>query len=282
MKIITKAVYVIETLDLVKEESFEYFGPVTRCFTVGTQKSSGESAPDPIMQEIVKAFFEESTPLRQGLINQIFMPLITGEPYAPPGAERGPITGYRTEGLPGDPEAATRLTQEISGLERNLAQGNRFRDESDPGWRDRTQRQIEGLRAQLAEVAPSEREIAIYGDAPPGEAPGGGLIPIISAAQEAGKSSVARTGLQTREELARTGLAGTPFGEAILAATRQKGAFDVSQISPNISMDFLKAIPGFVTGTQQTVASGGAALGTSQQSGKGFSAGIASGPFEQS
>ena len=87
----------------------------------------------------------------------------------------------------------------------------------------------------------------------------GSQIPSITRAMESSKRATSQNmaGLDTR--LAQEGIAGTPFAEGIRSQTQMQGDLATSQIGPQLAMQLLQLIPGFVTGQGNTVVSG---LGT--------------------
>ena len=94
----------------------------------------------------------------------------------------------------------------------------------------------------------------------------GARMPIISKAVESSQRATSKTMRSTEENLARGGLAGTPFGAQIRAQTQQQGEFATSQVEPNMIMQILQQIPGFVTGSSQVTTSGmGQAAGAQAQ-----------------
>jgi len=86
---------------------------------------------------------------------------------------------------------------------------------------------------------------------PSGEA--GAQIPIIAQAQEAQRRATSRAIRESETGLARQGLAGTPFGENILAQQRQQGAQAFAGIEPDIIGQFLQTIPGYTLGNVQSI-----------------------------
>jgi acyl CoA:acetate/3-ketoacid CoA transferase beta subunit len=88
------------------------------------------------------------------------------------------------------------------------------------------------------------------------------ITPTISRAVEASKQATSQSMLQTQGEMARTGLAGTPFAAAVLGQTSQQGNQATARIGPEISMELLKMIPNFLMGQASTSVSG---MGTSAQ-----------------
>ena len=93
----------------------------------------------------------------------------------------------------------------------------------------------------------------------------GARQPIIRKAVEGSKRATS-TSLQALEgDLARTGLAGTPFGENIRAGTRREGEFATSQIAPNMAMQLMQMIPNFLLGQSNVAVSGLGQAASAQQ-----------------
>jgi hypothetical protein len=91
-------------------------------------------------------------------------------------------------------------------------------------------------------------------------------IPIIGKAEEQSRQATSRSMNALDADLARTGLAGTPFGARTRAETIQRGDQATSMIPTNIVMQMLQQIPGYVTGANQTVVTGmGQAAGAEAQ-----------------
>jgi len=84
----------------------------------------------------------------------------------------------------------------------------------------------------------------------------GARIPIISKAQEQSRQATSNTLRGTDQQLAQSGLAGTPFGENIRAQTLQQGQQATAMVPIDIINQMLTQIPGFVTGSNQVVVSG--------------------------
>ena len=84
----------------------------------------------------------------------------------------------------------------------------------------------------------------------------GARIPIITRAVESSKRATSSALRGTGEELARTGLRGTPFGENIMAGTRMEGELRTSQIPTDMVAQFLTQIPNFVLGAANTAITG--------------------------
>jgi hypothetical protein len=94
----------------------------------------------------------------------------------------------------------------------------------------------------------------------------GARIPIIRKSEEASRRATSNTLQALENQLAQSGLSGTPFGERIRQESTQQGAFQTSQIAPNIIMQMLSQIPGFITGSNQVTVSGmGQAAGAEAQ-----------------
>lgn len=82
----------------------------------------------------------------------------------------------------------------------------------------------------------------------------GARIPIVQRAVEGTRVAASQAERQTTESLAQAGLAGTPFGENILATQRtQAGLGEQSQLN-QILMQFIGQLPGFgQTGAGQAI-----------------------------
>ena len=94
----------------------------------------------------------------------------------------------------------------------------------------------------------------------------GARQPIIRKAVEGSKRATSKSLQALEGDLARTGLAGTPFGENIRAGTRREGEFAASQIAPNMAMQLLQMIPNFLLGQGNVAISGmGQAAGAQAQ-----------------
>lgn len=87
----------------------------------------------------------------------------------------------------------------------------------------------------------------------------GAQLPAIQRAVEGSMQATSNTLRSTRDRLAQTGLAGTPFGEMITTSAQGAGDFATSQVGPNMAMQLLQMIPGFTLGQGQQAVSG---LGT--------------------
>jgi len=105
--------------------------------------------------------------------------------------------------------------------------------------------------------------------------PTGAQIPIISQAVEATRRAASTAQRGTEEELARTNLVGTPFGQNILAEGRREGEMVPKQTATDIMKTLYNLVPNFVLGQSQTALSGlsGAVGGNVSGKGKGFGAG---------
>lgn len=123
------------------------------------------------------------------------------------------------------------------------------------------------------EITPLRRNfISTLEGALRGEAEGG-MVPVVAQAVESAKQASSRTERGTAEELARTGLSGTPFGASILSQTRAQGEQAGSMAETNILQQLINAIPNFTLGLGQTATMPSAGGGT-QASGKDMSGGM--------
>lgn len=80
----------------------------------------------------------------------------------------------------------------------------------------------------------------------------GARIPIISQAVEGVRRASSKSLEATEADLARSGLAGTPYGEQIKASTALEGNVAASSKRADMIQALLDQIPGFIQGTQQT------------------------------
>lgn len=90
----------------------------------------------------------------------------------------------------------------------------------------------------------------------------GAQIPLIARALEASKAQTSRDLVTTQDDLARTRLVGTPFGQAIMAGARIAGNQATARIPTDYAQGFISQIPGFIgamTGTAVQGQSGAAA-----------------------
>jgi hypothetical protein len=76
-------------------------------------------------------------------------------------------------------------------------------------------------------------------------------LPVIASAMEASRRAGSQAMQQTDEELARTGLAGTPFGVRTKSETGAQNAYNTSQIVPQFFAMLTQLIPDFVSGQSQ-------------------------------
>lgn len=80
---------------------------------------------------------------------------------------------------------------------------------------------------------------------------GGSNIPIISRTIDASRSASSRALMETEQDLAQSGLAGTPFGENILATQRQKGEVGAAQVGESLAQNIFNMISQFILGQGQ-------------------------------
>lgn len=102
----------------------------------------------------------------------------------------------------------------------------------------------------------------------------GTRLPVVSQAMESSRQAGSKATSDTSNELARMGLAGTPFGERVLSESRSGANQSTSQAGSNAIMQLFSMIPNFTLGQGQTALSGlGGAVG-GNVSGKGKSSGF--------
>lgn len=95
----------------------------------------------------------------------------------------------------------------------------------------------------------------------------GAQIPIAQRATEAGAKAASDTNASTAESLARAGVTG-PYARQVQSGVEQKGAFDVSQITPQIIQMLLAMAPDFA------LMRGSPVFGTPKSEGSGWNFGI--------
>jgi hypothetical protein len=81
-------------------------------------------------------------------------------------------------------------------------------------------------------------------------------IPIVQSAVAASKRAGAKAQTQTAEELARTGLAGTPFGARVMQQGLSESEYQTSQIPARYIEQIISAVPNYVLGQGQNISSG--------------------------
>ena len=96
----------------------------------------------------------------------------------------------------------------------------------------------------------------------------GAQIPMIAQAQEAQRRATSQALTGSQESLAMKGLAGTPFGEQIMAGQRQQGAQAVQGVETQFIKQMLSLIPGYTQGQSQSVM--GALPGTRETNAKAW------------
>jgi len=244
----------------------------------GGGKSSG-SQSDPAattLARIAEGFATETTGLRQGLINQLSSVLYN--PSGAPGVAVPTIAVGAPGGVAPAPVAAT-----PTGTVATTAAPTGYPSEAYTGGGNPAISPITGL--PITTVTPTAITAAAAPTAPgtptpaPGTTtmiPGGGIqVPLISAAVEASRRAASKAQQGTQEELARTNLVGTPFGQRILAEGRREGNLAASQAKTDVMKSLFNIIPNFVLGQSQTALSGlsGAVGGNVSGQGKGFGAG---------
>lgn len=102
---------------------------------------------------------------------------------------------------------------------------------------------------------------------------GGGVqTPIIAQALERSKGAASTAMRGTEEQLTQRGLAGTPFGEKILAGQRATSAAETGRVGTDIVTQFMSMIPGVIGQAQQTGIGGLGQARTERASGTSQSA----------
>lgn len=76
------------------------------------------------------------------------------------------------------------------------------------------------------------------------------------ATVESQRMATSRAIASIKDDMARQGLAGTPFGENIIANTRQSGELAVAAATQELARGILSMAPNFVLGLQQTAGQG--------------------------
>lgn len=76
----------------------------------------------------------------------------------------------------------------------------------------------------------------------------GAQIPLIARAVEASKAQTSQDLLTTQENLNKSRLSSTPFGQAILAGTRIAGNQATARIPTDYAQGFIQQVPGYAMG----------------------------------
>ena len=106
--------------------------------------------------------------------------------------------------------------------------------------------------------------------------PTGSQVPIISQAVESSRQAGSQAMQSTNDELARTGLVGTPYGQGILEQGKITANQNASNAGTQATQALYNMIPNFVLGTGQSALSGlsGAVGSNVSGSGKSTKAGM--------
>jgi len=241
--------------------------------SIGGGKSSGKQK-DPAastLAQIAEGFATETKGLRQGLISQLTN--ILTNPSGQGGFDQA---GYDAAMKQYETDLAAFNTAQKAAPATEAASGTPFilpQLRANPFFAARMEAQnptsVPDGAAPAAPAAPT---------APTREAfqRGGGIqVPIIAQAVEATRRAGSTAQRGTEEELARTNLTGTPFGQNILASGRREGELAASNVQTDIMKSLFNMIPNFALGQSQTALSGlsGAVGGNVSGKGKGFGAG---------
>jgi len=85
---------------------------------------------------------------------------------------------------------------------------------------------------------------------------GGSTIPIISQAVDSSRQASSRALSETEQKLAQSDLAGTPFGENIIATQRGEGERAAASTKESFAQNIFNMISNFVLGQSQTALGG--------------------------
>lgn len=99
----------------------------------------------------------------------------------------------------------------------------------------------------------------------------GAQLPMVSRSVEESRSALTRSLAQTEDDLARTGLARTPFGANVLAQTRQSGEQAVARIPTDFANQLITQTPQLIQGTLGAVLGSLASVGRSRNRSGPFS-----------
>jgi len=80
-----------------------------------------------------------------------------------------------------------------------------------------------------------------------------GNIPIIQQAVERSKQAASQSLAGTSDDLARSGLAGTPFGQAIMAQTQQQGNQAAARTETDMLSQLIAQVPAFLAQNATTI-----------------------------
>lgn len=108
---------------------------------------------------------------------------------------------------------------------------------------------------------------------------GGSSVPLISKSVEATRRASSKTLAGTEEELAKKGMAGTPFGEMVRSQTALEGNIAAGQTQQSLAQAIFSMIPQFIMGQTQSALGGlaGAIPGLQTTKSKGKGAGVSGG-----
>jgi len=98
----------------------------------------------------------------------------------------------------------------------------------------------------------------------------GAHIPMIARAQEAQRTAISQGMQGTEEQYAQQGLAGTPFATSNLAEMAMGGRQSLANIGPQMAMNMMAGIPGFLGGQASSVMGATAGTRTAQDKSKGW------------
>ncbi|WP_447600230.1 hypothetical protein [Nitrospira sp. Nam80] len=114
------------------------------------------------------------------------------------------------------------------------------------GWMDTT----------MQHIAPFMRAVLGEGDSILRTGKGNFTNGLMNSVIESTKSGVARGRQTTMDALGRSRMAGTPFGQRILADQAMQGESQIAQVTPNFFQWFIPQVMNFATGNQASATQG--------------------------
>ena len=233
-------------------------------FGGGKGESEQKSSAGKKLEKLMTGFATETAPVRQELLRQFMSILTTG------GVGAG-------ESAPAPAPASAPATRRVPIFEtrkvRNKQRPVNWDEAKGPYQAYLTRRVLTGYKDAPIDGAGAGVTPATGGST--------GMVPIVNRALEASLRAGSQATEQTEEDLARSELLDTPFGQEILAGTKREGALTASQVPTNIAMQLINMIPNFLLGQGQTIASGLGAAVPGNVTNKGERIGMAgSGGYE--
>jgi hypothetical protein len=221
----------------------------------GSSSGSQSDAAATTLAKISEGFSKETAGLRTGFINQLMG--ILSNPSGKIGFDQA---GYDA--------AVEKYNTDTAAWEAGDRSGSSQPSGTVPWYKSA----VIPNAAPVAPVAPKKSDF---------QRGGGVQVPIIAQALEASRRAGSQAQSGTRDELARTGLVGTPFGQSILSQGKRENSMNVANTQTDVMKTLYGMLPNFVLGQSQTALSGlsGAvggnvkASGDSKNTGAGFGRG---------